>query len=131
MTSDSVPLPLLITGLAGVPGYNAFSYFRRRFGNSVIATRRQGNWPLQGPGIVACDLGDAASVQRLWKEYRFAAVLSCAGSCRLKSCEFDPAMAHRVNVLATENVIRQAARHPARVVHLSIDLVFSGRAGGS
>jgi len=52
------PLPLLITGVAGVAGYNAFHYFRRRFGRQVIGIRRKDNWPLRGDGIVACDGDD-------------------------------------------------------------------------
>ncbi len=127
---NSVRGPLLVTGVAGVPGLSAVRHFRRRLGGRVIGTRRPDHWPLQGPGIVACDLADADAVARLWQQHRFASVLSAAGSCRLKSCELDPAMARRVNVDTTRNVIRQAARHGARVIHLSIDLVFAGRPGG-
>lgn len=121
---------MLITGIAGVPGYNAFHYFRARYGESVVGVRQPSMWPLKGEGIVACDLQDEASLRRLWDEYRFASVLNSAGSCRLKSCELDPAMARRVNVLSTENVMRMARRHGARVIHLSIDLVFAGRKDG-
>ena len=46
------PLPLLITGVAGVAGYNAFHYFRQLYGEQVIGTRRTDNWPLAGEGIV-------------------------------------------------------------------------------
>ena len=49
------PLPLLITGIAGVAGYGAFAYFRERFGEQVVGIRQSDNWPLSGPGIVACD----------------------------------------------------------------------------
>ncbi len=124
------PLPLLITGIAGVPGYNAFHHFRRLYGDRVVGVRRPSLWPLRGDGIVGCDIADAASVDRLWDEHRFAAVLHCAGSCRLKSCELDPVMAHRANVTGTEHVLTAAARHQAQVIHLSIDLVFAGREGG-
>lgn len=124
------PLPMLITGIAGVPGYNAFHHMRRRYGDQVIGVRQSSMWPLQGEGIIACDLEDASSVERLWDQYRFASLLSCGGSCRLKSCELDPAMARRVNVDSSENLMRSAARHGARVIHLSIDLVFAGRPDG-
>jgi dTDP-4-dehydrorhamnose reductase len=39
-------------------------------------------------------------------------------------------MAHRVNVLGTGNMIKYAHKHHARVIHLSIDLVYSGRGAG-
>jgi dTDP-4-dehydrorhamnose reductase len=57
-------------------------------------------------------------------------MINCAGSCRLKSCELDPEMAHRVNVVGTENLTVAASRFDAQVIHLSIDLVFSGREQG-
>lgn len=125
------PLPMLVTGIAGVPGYNAFHHFRRLYGDSVIGIRQSSMWPLHGDGIVACDVDDQQAIDRLWDKYRFGSLLNCSGTCRLKSCELDPAMAHRVNVVGTENMMRAAARHSARVIHLSIDLVFAGREHGA
>ncbi len=127
---EAAQLPMLITGIAGVPGYNAFHYFRSRLGERVIGIRQQSMWPLSGDGIVACDIEDASSVERLWDQHRFTTLLNCAGSCRLKSCELDPEMAHRVNVAGTENMMRGARKHGANVIHLSIDLVFSGHGDG-
>ena len=121
---------MLITGIAGVPGYNALHYFRSLYSDQVIGIRQEKMWPLKGDGIVACDADDQKAVDGLWAKYRFRTLLNCGGSCRLKSCELDPDMAHRVNVLGTQNVIRAAARYDAKVIHLSIDLVFAGRDAG-
>ena len=33
------PLPLLITGVAGVAGYNALHYFRERYPGQVVGIR--------------------------------------------------------------------------------------------
>jgi len=126
------PLPLLITGVAGVAGYNAFHYFRRLYGERVIGIRQANNWPLQAPGIVACDIEDEKTLADLFGRHRFAAVLNCGGSCALKSCELDPQMAYRVNVQGLENLLNvmEAQAAAARLVHLSIDLVYSGTRGG-
>ena len=124
------PLPMLITGIAGVPGYNALHYFRARYGDEVYGVRQSKMWPLAGPGVIACDADDARSVEQLWAKHQFKTLLNCAGSCRLKSCELDPVMAHRVNVLGTQHMLDAAVRHDAQVIHLSIDLVFAGRDGG-
>ena len=126
----AIRLPLLVTGIAGVAGFNVFHFFRQRFGDQVIGVRQPSMWPLSGPGIVACDLTDRGSVESLWDEHRFGSLISSLGSCRLKSCELDPAMAHRVNVVGTDLVLAQAQRHNATVVHTSIDLVFAGREPG-
>lgn len=125
------PLPLLLTGVAGVAGYNAFSYLRRRYGDRVVAVRRTDNWPLALPGIVPCDLDDFEQVQRLFEKYQFAAVLNCEGTCKLKSCELDPSMARRVNITSVENLLRAMRGTNTRLVHLSIDLVFSGVGPGN
>lgn len=124
------PLPLLITGVAGVAGYNAFHYFRQLYSEQVIGTRRTDNWPLAGEGIVPCDVDDREGMQRVIEEHGIRAVLNCEGTCKLKSCELDPIMARRVNVEGVRNVVDAVRSSGARLVHLSIDLVYSGTKGG-
>lgn len=124
------PLPLLITGIAGVAGYNALAYFQSRYPGQVIGIRQLDNWRLGGPGIVACNAEDRDGLAELFRQYRFASVLDCAGNCALKSCELDPAMAWRINVEGVENLVGCVADSGARLVHLSIDLVFSGNGDG-
>jgi len=124
-------LPLLLTGIAGVAGYNAFHYFSRLYPGQVIATRRVDNWPLRGAGIVPCDGDDRGQLQQLFDKYQFGSVLNCEGTCKLKSCELDPAMAERINVASVAALLDVLAGTDTRLVHLSIDLVFSGmKAGG-
>jgi dTDP-4-dehydrorhamnose reductase len=125
------PLPLLITGVAGVAGYNAFRYFRHKYGSQVIGTRRTDNWPLQREGIVACDCDDGPALKQLFDKHQFAAVLNAEGTCKLKSCELDPAMAQRINIDSVNTLLDVIRGTSTRLVHLSIDLVFSGtRSGG-
>jgi dTDP-4-dehydrorhamnose reductase len=124
------PLPLLITGIAGVPGYNALAYFQARYPGQVIGIRQQGNWRLAGEGIVPCNAEDPIELARLFDQYQFASVLDCAGNCALRACELDPALAWRINVDGVRNLLDCLADRPARLVHLSIDLVFSGTGPG-
>lgn len=125
------PLPLLITGITGVAGYNAYHYFRDRYGDQVVAIRQENNWRLNGPGIVACDAENCQGLSELFHRYRFGSVLNCAGNCALKSCELDPAMAWRTNVEGLRNLLEVTDSLSVRFVHLSIDLVFSGATGRS
>ncbi|MCA9122766.1 MAG: sugar nucleotide-binding protein [Planctomycetaceae bacterium] len=126
----SLRLPLLITGLAGVAGYNAFRYLSAKYPGQVIATRRVDNWPLRGDGIIGCDADDGDRLARLFDQYQFQSVLNSEGSCALKSCELDPQMAQRVNVDSVDNLLTTIEGSDVRLVHLSIDLVFSGRGDG-
>jgi dTDP-4-dehydrorhamnose reductase len=129
---ESVPLPLLITGVAGVAGYNALHYFRARYPGQVIAIRQEDNWPLMGDGIVACNAEDHRRLRALFDEYGFQSVLNCAGNCALRACELDSRLAWRTNVEGLINLLSIIVERDVRLVHLSIDLVFSGeRAGAS
>ncbi|MGI9457815.1 MAG: SDR family oxidoreductase [Aeoliella sp.] len=119
-------LPLLITGVAGVAGYNALDYFHLRYPGQVVGIRQQNNWRLRGPHVAACNAEDPVELARLFEEHEFRSVLNCAGNCALKACELDPRLAWRTNVEGLVNLLAQVVDRGARLVHTSIDLVFSG-----
>lgn len=124
------PLPLLITGISGVAGYNALYHYRALWPGQVYGIRQTDNWRLAGDGVLPCDAEDTDGLRRLFDEYGFRSVLNCAGNCALKSCELDPEMARRINVEGVRTLLDVLANRPVRLVHLSIDLVFSGTRGG-
>ncbi len=126
-----VELPLLITGVAGVAGFNAIHYFRRKYPGQVIGVRPAQTWRLCGDGVVAQDASDAEEMRRLFDQYGFRTVLSCVGNCALKSCELDPLMAERLNVTSVAVIVENVKRHVCRLVHLSSDLVYSGTGRGN
>ena len=125
-----IPLPLLITGVAGVAGYNSLAYFQARYPGQVIGIRQTDNWRLSGPGVVACNAEDRDGLALLFDQYQFQSILDCAGNCAFKACELDPAMARRINVDGVGNLIDIAVQRGLRMVHLSVDLVFSGSGNG-
>lgn len=124
-----IRLPLLVTGITGVAGYNAFFYFRRRFPGQVIGIRPHQTFRLNGDGIIALDADDVDGLYDLCRAYRFGSVLNAVGNCALKSCELDPAMARRLNVITAEAIADLTRKQSLRLVHLSSDLVFSGASG--
>jgi dTDP-4-dehydrorhamnose reductase len=92
--------------------------------------RRPDNWPLRGEGIIACDVDDTDRLRRLFDEHQFQSVLNCEGTCKLKSCELDPKMAARINIHTVDSLLDVLEGTSVRLVHLSIDLVYSGTRGG-
>ena len=88
-----LPLPLLITGVAGVAGFNALDYFSQRYPGRVWGIRQVDNWPLCGSNILPCNAEDAASLRALFSKYQFRSVLNCAGNCALRACELDSRLA--------------------------------------
>ncbi len=124
-------LPLLVTGIAGVAGYNAFHYFHRKYPGQVVGIRPHQTFRLTGPGILSQDAEDALGMRRIFDQFGFRTVLNTIGNCALKSCELDPTMARNVNVVSADVISANARRVGARVVHLSSDLVFSGTRDGN
>lgn len=123
--------PLLITGIAGVPGFNALPYFRARYPGQVVGLRQRDNLKLDAPDVVPCDAEDYDSLRRLFDQYQFQSVLDAAGYCALKACELAPDLAWRINVDGAKHILQAIAGTDVRLVRLSIDLVFSGdRPGG-
>lgn len=124
---SAVPLPLLITGIAGVAGYNALAYFQARYPGQVIGIRQEDNWPLAGTGIEACNAEDRDALLRLFDRYQFRTVLNCAGNCALRACELDSRLAWRTNVEGMITLLSICCERDVRLVHTSIDLVFAGK----
>ena len=125
------PLPLLITGVAGVPGYNALRFFHAKHPGRVIGIRQEDNHRLVAPYVVPCNAEDRGGLARLFEKHQFAAVLDCAGNCALKPCELAPELAWTINVEGARNLLAYTVPRGIRMVRLSVDLVFSGnRPGG-
>ena len=85
---------------------------------------------MSGDGIIGCDLEDVGSFKKLLADNQIKTVLNCGGSCALKACELDPDMADRVNVFCVQQLLNALEGTDIRLVHTSIDLVYSGTAGG-
>lgn len=124
-------LPLLITGIAGVAGFNALPFFQQHFPGQVVGIRPRKTDRLNAPNIIAMDAEDNGGMRDLFRAYRFRSVLNCAGNCALKACELDPAMAQQLNVASAETLVQLVREYGARFVHLSSDLVFSGNGIGN
>jgi len=124
-------LPILVTGISGVAGYGLFYELQRRFGNRVFGTRPEKTFRLVGDGIFGTNLSEPDNVRRLINEHGIRTIVNCGGSCHLKGCELDHEMAIRVNVSCVENLLDAIEGTDVRLVHLSIDLVFSGDGDGA
>ncbi len=117
---------MLISGLPGVPGYNAFHYFRRVWGESVIGLCPLHALKQKHPGTEFVEASDEAAMENLFRTHRFGSVIDASGWCALKSCEFDPKKARLLNLTAGVTIARLCSRYGARLIRLSTDLVFDG-----
>ncbi|GIX01801.1 MAG: hypothetical protein KatS3mg112_0738 [Thermogutta sp.] len=125
-----VPLPLLVTGLAGVAGYHAFRWLSARYPGQVFGLIPCRNPHVRGAHVLRGNIEDRACLETLFRRYEFAAVLDAVGNCALKPCELEPKIAWMINVEGLKNILRAAGHQRPRIVRLSIDLVFSGKKEG-
>jgi dTDP-4-dehydrorhamnose reductase len=72
------------------------------------------------------DLGDGASIARLWRDVQPELVLLAGGMCNVDGCEIEPDVCRRVNVAGTQAIAREAQATGATVVFFSTDHVFDG-----
>ena len=128
--ADHARLPVLVCGIAGVSGYNAFHWFRERYGDKVIGQRPRRNWNLTGDNIVGHDLSEVDAIRSVIKSHNIRTIINCGGSCALKACECDPEMAQQLNVTNLAHLLDVIEGTDIRLMHLSIDLVYSGEGQG-
>ena len=125
------PLPLLVTGITGVAGYNALAYFQSRFPGRVFGILPPDVVGFTAPDVFYLPIENFRALEKLFEKYRFASVLDCAGNCALKACQLEPKIAWTLNVEVVRNLARLTRRHAIRLVHLSVDMVYGGRPGGN
>jgi dTDP-4-dehydrorhamnose reductase len=125
--------PILVLGLPGVPGFNVFFNLRALFPGQVLGAAPPNAPELTasghrfGAGILAADPENPRELEALFRTHNIRTVVDASGWCALKSCEFDPALARRLNVDIGRRAMELAKDHGARLIRLSTDLVFDGK----
>jgi len=122
-------LPVLVTGVSGVPGFNFFVHLRRKYGESIIGIRPKDTWRMRGEGIIGVNPDDYLGMSALFSRYKFKTVLNATGSCALKACELNQDLAFKTNVFSAQVIAKLCSEYKSRLVHISSDLVFSGISG--
>lgn len=76
------------------------------------------------------DILDDAALNAALADFKPAVVFHTAAFTKVNECERDPARAHEVNAVGTENVVRAASAIGSVVVYFSTDYVFPGKPEG-
>lgn len=126
--------PVLVLGLPGVPGFNAFFHLRALWPGKILGMAppnvpelTEAGAPF-GPGLFPGDPENPRDIENALDAHSIRTVVDASGWCALKSCELDPALGRRLNVDIGLNAMRAARSRGLRLIRLSTDLVFSGDA---
>jgi len=123
-------LPMLITGLPGVHGYNCFHYFRKRLGDRVIGIKPAHTEELKYPGVYGISAEHTEALKHLFSTYKFKTVIDASGCCALNSCEYNPQLAALINCEFGTSISVQACKYNAQLIRFSTDMVFDGAGAG-
>ncbi|HNW60460.1 MAG TPA: NAD(P)-dependent oxidoreductase [bacterium] len=114
---------MLLTGASGFLGGHLFEKAQSRWQVTAISYRH----PLPGTSIL--DLRDAEACMALVRSRRPQVILHAAANANLDTCERDPAAAREINTTVVGHLLDAAAATGARLILVSTDMVFDGRAG--
>jgi len=97
-------------------------------GRALVREGRRRGWPALGLSRGQGEITDARRIQELCEEFRPSLIVNCAAFTKVDLCESEAASALAINGAAVGNLVRAAERFGARLVQLSTDYVFDGRA---
>jgi dTDP-4-dehydrorhamnose reductase len=122
---------ILITGSKGQLGTELTEILGRRASELGSIPVVYKGAEIVGVDIDTLDIADAAAVLSFSEEHRkspFDLVINCAAMTNVDACESAPEAAMKGNAIGARNVAMLAEAHGAKIVHISTDYVFSGRA---
>lgn len=126
---------ILILGGSGMLGHKLWQVFAGRF--DAFVTFRQPASAYAGLGLFdparargGVSASDFDSVARAFADVRPDAVVNCIGIVKQDAAAKDPLTSIAVNALFPHRLAALSRAAGARLIHLSTDCVFSGRAGG-
>lgn len=97
-------------------------------GRAVAVEARRRGWPALALSHAQGEVTDGAAVGAMVEAFRPQLVVNCAAMARVDDCESQRELAFAVNGAAVGEIAAAARALDARLLHLSTDYVFDGRA---
>jgi dTDP-4-dehydrorhamnose reductase len=97
-------------------------------GRAVVAVARRRGFPALALGRAQADVTDRDRLLYWVDAFRPELIVNCAALTRVDDCEGDPDRAMAINGGAVASVVAAAERAGARLLQVSTDYVFDGRA---
>jgi dTDP-4-dehydrorhamnose reductase len=119
---------ILVTGASGQLGSYVLRELSRRNWSAVAWSMRP-DVELFGCRCQSVDLRQTNQVVAAFRDANPELVIHAAAMSGVGDCFRDPAQARQINTTATRLLAELAARHSARMIYVSTDLIFSGDKG--
>jgi len=119
---------ILITGITSIHGWPVFKHLQASAGRySVFGIRSPKMRIPSSLNIIPLCITDVNGLQEVRKTFKPTHVVHCAGVCDLDVCEERPQWAYELNT-GGSRIIAGVFGGECRIIYLSADLVFSGKA---
>lgn len=110
-------MKVLVTGCNGQLGHEMRNILEKEMPGKTIYT-----------DIKELDLTDGDAVKSFVEKNEITHIVNCAAYTAVDKAEEDKALCHQINVDAVRNIANAASATGAKVVHISTDYVFDGKA---
>jgi dTDP-4-dehydrorhamnose reductase len=97
-----------------------------QLGSELISQAASHGIDILAPPLAQMDLTQPEQIDRIWTEFRPAAVINAAAYTAVDRAESEPELAFAVNAEAAERIARRCARENIPLIHISTDYVFDG-----
>jgi dTDP-4-dehydrorhamnose reductase len=124
------PKKILITGANGLLGQKATEIFRNESSHELILTDLHDNaFESKGFDYFPMDITKKEEVKDAVKKYLPDIIINTAAYTNVDGCETDRELSWKVNVDAVKHFIIASRVNSAKIIHISTDYVFDGKAG--
>jgi dTDP-4-dehydrorhamnose reductase len=121
-------LRLLITGSRGQLGNELIEILRSGTSEIGAVPAVYAGAEITGVDVDTLDIADIGAVSDFADGKNFDLIINCAAMTNVDACESDCETAMKVNAIGARNMASAAERRNAKLVHVSTDYVFDGRA---
>lgn len=108
-------MKVLVTGVKGQLGFDVVNELTKRGHDAV------------GVDVSDMDVTDAESVNRVMQKVKPDAVIHCAAWTAVDAAEDNEDKVRLVNVVGTENIVKECKALDCKLIYISTDYVFDGK----
>jgi dTDP-4-dehydrorhamnose reductase len=125
---DQLPGCVVVTGLAGVPGWALFRHLHTIYPTQVFGVAPEHNTHCNHDGVWYCNAENVLTLRSQIQALPapLYAIVDASGNCALRACECAPEQSALLNCKQGLDFAQLASEFGAQYIRISSDLVFSG-----